>query len=316
MVPELSQIPVCSSVSAGFSGGRHGLPLFLGFLLSLSVWSAPFAVMPDFEQSMRPPGDNAAERQTSLNNFVAGFNLDLFMRDLKATGAGTLVWMTGHQRWGYFFSPNRYYEKINPGWCAKRDLTMEIARKCRENGIRFQLAIPASMGPTQYQPAEVEQSFRYRQDDLTEYRNRYEEFVYDFLERYEEVLDGVVFIGSFPEKYTWFNELANLCRGINPDMVISMEVPEGKELPAGVIRAETLLRPQVEGFAPPARKEVLLIPLMTNPVFNGRPYDYATRYLKGVVRQSEQSGSQVTFVIPIARRGKLLPSVIDQLGGL
>jgi len=267
------------------------------------------AIMPDFEMAMRPRPRSPDEGTKIINTFVDGFDIDLFMQGVESSGSRCVMWMMTNQVWGYFYSPNRTLDAILPGYTSRRDLTLEVARRVKASGRQFYMVLPASMGPAPYQEATISQSFAWSTlSDLGLYRKRYDAFILDYVAKFKDYLDGVIFLGKFPIQYYWKQELADQCRSACPGLEILMAQDEKGAVPASVAGYREVMGNELA--KPPSPSSAFLVYLGTNPVYHAKAYTYTDEVLEKFVAATH---SRDIFRIHMERRGEIIPELCEQI---
>ena len=132
---------------------------------------------------------------TDLNQAVDAFDLDRFMRDFEATGAGWLIFTIG-QNTAMYASPNAVLDKLaGEGHGSRRDLVLEIAERVHESGKHFIAYLPAEVNA----PEKLHEPFAWNPGDQGEFQRRYTDFIREYSLRLGTKLSGWWFDGC----YTW-----------------------------------------------------------------------------------------------------------------
>jgi len=78
------------------------------------------------------------------NRRVDGFDIDAFVEQIAATGAGYVIFTVG-QNSGHFCSPNAAYDRLTgivPSKCSRRDLILEVGKALHRAKIRLIAYVP------------------------------------------------------------------------------------------------------------------------------------------------------------------------------
>lgn len=199
-----------------------------------------------------PAGNDIDKIVTSQewNERINNFNVELFVKQLKQTGADYFCITIG-QNSGHFCSPNSTYDQvtgISPSKCSERDLVLELAEEASKYGIDMWVYLPTGAPCAEPQAVErLEWEWGYTGGigvysapttgkRLVEFQRKWEGIIREWSLRWGDKIKGWWMDGCyFPEDMYLFEDEPNfksLSRSIragNPHAVIAYN--KGLEYP-------------------------------------------------------------------------------------
>ena len=151
--------------------------------------------------------------QKSYTDAVDGFDLKAFVKMVKSTGAGYVLFTIGHAE-PYCPAPVKSWEKYHPGHTTKRDLIAEMADALNTESIKLMCYFPTHV-VAKYQKVTEKEFSEINNEVITEFGQRYGKKVvgywfdgwYQCFEEYPNV--------SFPDFF-------KACKAGNPDRIIAL----------------------------------------------------------------------------------------------
>lgn len=162
---------------------------------------------------------------TNLNEAVDSFDLDLFLKEFKRTGAEWLIFTVG-QNTGTYASPNSVIDSLaGPGHTPKRDLVMKIASALDKMGKRFIIYLPCEirLNTTLIDPLGWNTEMG---TDQAVFQKNYCNIIREWSLRYGDLVDGWWFDGAYRteflyHKYILWDEWYSAARAGNKNAVIT-----------------------------------------------------------------------------------------------
>jgi len=253
------------------------------------------------------------------NETVDSFQVDAFAAQMKAAGAGYVMFTLG-QNSGYYCSPNATYDRlvgVEPGTrCSKRDLPMEVADALAKHGIRLILYLP-SRAPQKDKDAMTKLGDPGQNKPAPQaFTANWSAIIEEWSTRYGSKVSGWWFDGAYSrdgwkdlsKPYNW-TTWAAACRAGNPDSILAFN--------SGVKTAFMALTPE-EDYAAGEQNEWTVTP-ETHPAppgvqwqvlsFLGKRWGKATgphqpdEYMIDYIRRVNDLGGAVTMDVHISDDG-------------
>ncbi len=246
---------------------------------------------------------------------VVDFDLNAFVKMVKETGAGYVLFTVGHAE-PYCPAPIKSWEKHFPGTTTKRDLIAEMADALNAKSIKlmcyFAQHIVGKCGKV------TEREFTQISEEIyTEFGNRYGKKVVGYW------FDG--FYQCF-EQYPGFpfSDFFNVCKAGNPDRIIALNswiyppVTEWQEYWAGEVGSPTRLPvdgAKQRGSGRGLRYHALLImePYWVQKKTEMPLPRFSAQTLGDYIDQCMKNGGAVTINLGIYQDGSVDPEAVEVL---
>ena len=151
--------------------------------------------------------------QKSYTEAVDDFDLKAFVKMVKSTGAGYVLFTIGHAK-PFCPAPLKSWEKYHPGHTTKRDLIAEMADALNIEGIKLMCYFPTHV---------VAKYKKVTEKEFSEINN---EVITEFGQRYGKKVAGYWFDGWYQcfEEYpnVSFPDFFKACKAGDPDRIIAL----------------------------------------------------------------------------------------------
>jgi hypothetical protein len=151
--------------------------------------------------------------QKSYTEAVDDFDLKAFVKMVKSTGAGYVLFTIGHAK-PYCPAPLKSWEKYHPAHTTKRDLIAEMADALNTESIKFMCYFPTHV---------VAKYKKVTEKEFSEINN---EVITEFGQRYGNKVAGYWFDGWYQcfEEYpnVSFPDFFKVCKVGNPERIIAL----------------------------------------------------------------------------------------------